>query len=245
MATLLPFPARREHFCPSLSLHLRTTTAIWRDELTELSPFGSPEICWRRSPKGMDLVCPGVSEESDRILVTVSGHWQPLRDPQRAITTMLEEAELEYETLRPIEPWALAVQPQDAALGLPPGEEDGPRRSRRYSAAEIDRLRMALRLASEPPLLGTAALGQPLVPGALGRAREIVAAWDAYQAADTLAQTRSGLAFWRRIAVAMGYDPIALELTATSPVCLQGCSGPIQNLAPNRGQEAPRNHQMR
>jgi hypothetical protein len=120
MTTLLPFPAPREHFWPSLSLHLRTTTAVWRDELAKLSPFGAPEIGWRRSPAGMDLVWPGVSEGSDRILVTVSGHWQPLRDPQRAIT-ILEEAEFEYETLRPIEPLALGVQPRDAALGLPPG----------------------------------------------------------------------------------------------------------------------------
>ncbi|WP_114945259.1 hypothetical protein [Microvirga calopogonii] len=123
MATLLPFPARREHLWPSLRLYLRTTTAIWRDELAELSPFGAPEIGWRRSPAGMELVWLGVSEDSDRILVTVSGHWQPLRDPQRAITTILEEAEFEYEMLRPIEPWTLVVQLQDAALGLPPGGE--------------------------------------------------------------------------------------------------------------------------
>jgi hypothetical protein len=226
-------------------LHLRTTTAIWRDELAELSPFGAPKIGWRRSPAGMELVWPGVSEESDRILVTLSGHVQPLRDPQRAIIAMLEEAEFEYEALRPIEPWALAVQPQDAALGLPPGEEDGPRRSRRYSAADIDQLRMALRLASEPALSGTAVLGQPLVPAALARARAIVAAWDAYQAADILALTRSGYALWRRIAVAMGCDPMALEITEALPVCLQGCSGSIQNLVPYRGQEAPRNHEMR
>jgi hypothetical protein len=244
MVTLLPFPARREQFYRSLSLHLCTTTAIWRDELAELSPFGAPEVGWRRSLAGMELVWPGVSEDSDRILVTVSGHWQPLRDPQRAITTILEEAEFEYETLRPIEPWALVVQPQDAALGLPPGEEDGPRRSRRYSAAEIDQLRMALRRASQP-LPGTASLGQPLPPAALARARTIVAAWDAYQAADILAQTRSGLAFWRRIAVAMGCDPMALEISGALPACLQGCSGSIQNLVPYDGQAAPLNHEMR
>jgi hypothetical protein len=148
MATLLPFPARRERFWPSLGRHLCTTTAIGRNELAELSPFGAPEIGWRRSPVGMELVWPGVLEEGDRILVTVSGHWQPLRDPQRAIIGMLEEAEFEYEALRPIEPWALVVQPQDAALSLPAGEEDRPRRSRRYSATEIDQLRMALRLAA-------------------------------------------------------------------------------------------------
>jgi len=245
MATLLPFPARREHLWPSLGLHLRTSTTIWRDELAEPSPFGAPEIGWRRSPDGMELVWPSVSEDSDRILVTVSGHWQPLRDPQRAITTMLKEAEFEYEALRPIEPWALVVQPQDTVLGLLPGEEDGPRRSRRYSAAEIDQLRMALRLASEPPLLSTAALGQSLVPAALGRARAIVAAWDAYQAADILALTRSGYVVWRRIAGAMGCDPMAPEITGGSPACLEGCSGSIQHLVPYRGQEAPRNHQMR
>jgi len=245
MTPLLPFPAHREHFSPSLGLHLRTTTAIWRNALAELSPFGAPEIGWRRSPAGMELVWPGVSEESDRILVTVSGHWQPLRDPQRTITTMLEEAEFEYEALRPIEPWDLAVQPRDAALGLPPGEEDGPRHSRRYSAADIDRLRMVLRLASEPPLSGTAARDQSLVPAALGRACAIVAVWDAYQAADILAQTRSGYALWRRIAVVMGDKPMALEITGASPAYLQGCSGSIQNLVPYRGQEAPRNHEMR
>jgi hypothetical protein len=245
MTTLLPFPAHRDQLWPSLGLHLHTTTAIWRDELTELSPFGAPEIGWRRSPAGMELVWPGVSDNSDRILVTVSGHWQPLRDPQRAITTILEEAELEYETLRPVEPWALAVQPQDAALGMPPREEDGPRRSRRYSAADIDQLRMALCRSSEPPLPGTAALGQLLVPAALARARAVVAAWDAYQAADILALTRSGYALWRRIAVAMGCDPMALEITEALPVYLQGCSGSIQNLVPYRGQEAPRNHEMR
>ena len=140
MATLLPFPARREHLCPSLGLHLRTTTAIWRDELAELSPFGAPKIGWRRSPAGMELVWPGVSEESDRILVTLSGHVQPLRDPQRAIIAMLEEAEFEYEALRPIEPWALAVQPQDAALGLAAGggrwaEAQSPLQCRRHRSA--------------------------------------------------------------------------------------------------------------
>ncbi len=245
MATLLPFPARRDHFCPSLGLHLRTTTAIWRDTLAELSPFGAPEIGWRRSPAGMELVWPGITEDSDRILVTLSGHVQALRDPQRAITTMLEEAEFEYEALRPIEPWALAVQPQDAALGMPPGEEDGPGRNRRYSAADIDQLRMALRCASEPALSGTEVLGQPLVPAALARARAIVAAWDAYQAADILARIRSGYALWRRIAVAMGDKPMALEITAALPACLQGCSGSIQNRVPHCEQEAPRNHEMR
>jgi hypothetical protein len=245
MATLLPFPARREQLRPSLSLYLRTTTGIWRDELAELSPFGAPEIGWRRSLAGMELVWPGVSEDSDRILVTISGHWQPLRDPQRAIIGMLEEAEFEYEALRPIAPWALAVQPQDAALGLPPGEEDGPRRSRRYSAAEIDRLRMALRRASEPSLSGRPALGQPLVPAALGRAHAIVAAWDAYQAADILALTRSGYALWRRIAVAMGCAPLALEISGALPACLQGCSGSTHNLSLWYGLKAPRNHEMR
>src|SRR5215203_3750919 len=93
MTNLLSFPARREQLWPSLGLHLRTTTTIWRDTLAELSPFGAPEIGWRRSPAGMELVWPDISEGSDRILVTVSGHWQPLRDPQRAITTILEEAE--------------------------------------------------------------------------------------------------------------------------------------------------------
>ena len=244
MTTLLPFPAR-EQLWPSLGLHLRTTTAIWRDELAELSPFSALEIGWRRSPAGMELIWPAVSEESDRILVTVSGHWQPLRDPQRAITTILEEAEFEYEALRPIEPWALAVQPQDAALGLPPGEEDGPRRSRRYSAAEIDQLRMALRLASEHALSGRPALDQAPVPAALARARAIVAAWDAYQAADILARIRSGYALWRRIAVAMGCDPMALEITEALPVCLQGCSGSIQNRVPYCKQEALRNREMR
>jgi hypothetical protein len=206
MTTLLSFPACREQLWSSLGLHLRTTTAIWRDALAALSPFGAPEIGWRRSPAGMELVWLGVSERSDRILVTVSGHWQPLRDPQRAIIAILEEAEFEYEALRPIEPRALAVQPQDAALGLPPGEEDGPRRNRRYSAADIDQLRMALRRANQP-LPGTAALGQPLVPAALARARAINAAWDHYQAADILALTRSGYALWRRIAVANGLGP--------------------------------------
>jgi hypothetical protein len=219
MTTRLPFPARCDHFCPSLGLHLRTTTAIWRDTLAELSPFGAPEIGWRRSPAGMELVWPGVSEDSDRILVTVSGRWQPLRNPQRAITTILEEAEFEYEALRPIEPWALAVQPQDAALGLPPGEEDGLRRSRRYSAAEIDQLRMTLRRASPPPLPGTAALGRSLVPAALARARAIIAAWDAYQAAEILAWIRSGYALWRRIDVAMGDNPMAPEITGALPAC--------------------------
>lgn len=241
MATLLPFPFRREQFWPSLGLHLRTTTAIWRDELAELSPFGAPEVGWRRSPAGMELVWPGVSEASDRILVTVSGHWQSLRDPQHAITAFLKEAEFEYEALRPIEPWALLVQPQDAALGLPPGEEDWPRRSRRYSAAEIDQLRMELRLASEPPLSGTAALGQPLVAAALVRARAIVVAWDAYQAADILALTSSGYALWRRIAVAMSYDPMALEITGALLARLQGCSVSIQNLSPWYELKAPRN----
>jgi hypothetical protein len=245
MATLLPFPARREHFWPSLGLHLRTTTAIWHDGLSELSPFGAPEIGWRRSPDGMELVWPGVSEDCDRILVTVSGHWQPLRDPQRAITAMLEEAEFEYEALRPIESWALAVQPRDAALGLPLGEEDGPRRSRRYSAADIDGLRMALRRASEPPRPGMAAFGRLLASAALRRARAIVTAWDAYQAADTLAQTRSGYALWRRVVVAMRDKPMALEITGALPACLQGCSGSIQNLVPYCRQEAPRNHEMR
>jgi hypothetical protein len=219
MTTLLPFPARREQLWRSLGLHLRTTTAIWRDELAELSPFGAPEIGWRRSPDGMELVWPGVAEGSDRILVKVSGHWQPLRAPQRAITTTLEEAEFEYEAIHPIEPWALAVEPRDAALGLPPGEEDGPRRSRRYSAAEIDQLRMALRLARQP-LPGTTALGWPFAPAALARARAIVAAWDAYQATDILARIRSGYALWRRIAVAMGDKPMALEITGALPACL-------------------------
>ncbi|RDI53844.1 hypothetical protein [Microvirga subterranea] len=237
MATLLPFPACREHPWPSPRLHLRTTTAIWRDELAELSPFGSPEIGWRRSPAGMELVWPGVSEESDQILVTVSGHWQPLRDAQRAIITILEEAEFEYEALRPIKSWALAVQPQDAALGLVSGEEDGPRCSRRYSAADIDRLRMALRLASQP----LAALGQPLAPAALARARAIVAAWDAYQAADILARTRSGYALWRRIAVVMGDAPMAPEITETLPACLNGRFGLIQNLSPRYELKVPQN----
>ncbi len=245
MATLLPFPARREQLWPSLRLYLRTTTVIWRDEQAELPPFGAPEIGWRRSPAGMELVWPGVSKESDRILVTVSGHWPPLRDPQHAITSILEEAEFEYEALRPIEPWALAVQPRDAALALLPEEKDGLRRSCRYSAAKIDQLLMALRLASKPALPGTAALGWPLASAALARARAIVAAWDAYQAADILALTKSGYALWRRVAVAMGYDPMDLEITGALPVCLQGCSGSIQNLVPNRGQEAPRNHEMR
>ncbi|WP_134498222.1 hypothetical protein [Microvirga pakistanensis] len=244
MTTLRPFPAHREQLWPSLRLHLRTTTAIWRDELAEFSPFGAPEIGWRRSAAGMELVWPGISEEGNRILVMVSGHWRPLRDPQRAITITLEEAEFEYEALRPVEPWALAVQPQDAALGLPPREDDGPGRSRRYNAAEIDQLRMALRRASQP-LQGTASLGQPLPPAALARARAIVAAWDAYQAADILAQTRSGLAFWRRIAVAMGCDPMVPEITGALPVCLQGYFGSIQNLVPYDGQAAPRNHEMR
>ncbi|MBB3021291.1 hypothetical protein FHR70_004387 [Microvirga lupini] len=245
MTTLLPFPARREHLWSNLGLHLRTTSAIWCDALAELSPFGAPEIGWRRSPAGMELVWPSVSEEGDRILVTLSGHWQPLRDPQRAITTILKEAEFEYEALRPIKPRALAVQPQDAALGLSLGKEDEPRRSRRYSAADIDQLRMALCRSSEPPLPGTAALGQLLVPAALARARAVVAAWDAYQAAEILALVRSGYSLWRRIAVAMGCDPMALEITEALPVCLQGCSGSIQNLVPYRGQEAPRNHEMR
>ena len=241
MTTLLPFTAHRDQLWPSLGLHLHTTTAIWREELAELSPFGAPEIGWRRSPAGMELVRPGVSEESDRILVTVSGHWQPLRDPQRAITTMLEEAEFEYEALRPIEPWALAVQPQDAALGLPPGEDDGPRRSRRYSAAEIDQLRMALRCASKPALPGTAALSRPLASAALGRARAIVAAWDAYQAADILARIRSGYALWRRIAVVMGDAPMAPEITGTLPACLKGRFGLIQNLSPRYELKVPQN----
>ncbi len=245
MTTLIPFPARREQLWSSLGLHLRTTTAIWRDELAELSPFGAPEIGWRRSPAGMELVWPGVSEGSDQILVTVSGHWQPLRDRQRAIIAILEEAEFEYEALRPIEPWALVVQPRDAALGLPPGEEDGPRRSRRYSAAEIDQLRMALRRASRPPLAGTAALGQPLASAVLARARAIVAAWDAYQAADILALVRSGYALWRRIAAVMRCDAMALEITKALPACLQGCSGSIQNLVPYCEQEASRNYEMR
>jgi len=225
-------------------LHLLTSTAIWRDELADLSPFGAPEIGWRRSPAGMELVWPGVSEDSDQILVTVSGHWHPLRDPQRAITITLEEAEFEYEALRPIEPWALAVQPQDAALGLPSGEENRLRRGRRYSAADIDQLRMALRFAGEPALSGTAVLGQPLVPAALARARAIVAAWDAYQAAEILALVRSGYSLWRRIAVAMGCDPMALEITEALPVCLQVCSGSIQNLV-SYWRQAPRNHEMR
>jgi hypothetical protein len=169
--------------------------------------------------------------ESERVLLTLDQHWQLLRDPGHAMAAVLAEAELEFEALRPIEPWALVVQPQDASLGLSPGEEDCLRRGSHYSAAEIDELRMALRLTSEPPRLGMAALSRQLVPAARAEARAIVAAWDHYQAADIVALTRSGLAFWRRIAVAMGYDPMALEVTAALPICLQGCSGSIQSLS--------------
>jgi hypothetical protein len=104
---------------------------------------------------------------------------------------------------------------------------------------------MALRLASNPALPGTAALGQPLASAALARARAFVAAWDAYQTADILALTRSGYTFWRRIAVTMGYDPMALEISGALPACLQGCSGSIQNLVPYCDQEVPGNHEMR
>ncbi|WP_445504412.1 hypothetical protein [Microvirga sp. G4-2] len=171
----------------------------------------------------MVLVQPGASGGDDRVLLTLDGHWPTLRDPWHAIAPMLEEAELEYEAYRVMQDrWALQVQPQDAALGLPPGE-DWHGSNRHYGMATVDQLRTALR--------GTD--NRPLAPRALVRAREIVAAWDRLQAADVLALTRSSLAIWRRIAAEAGYDPTSLgQMTRQSPTFPSGFSCPIPERFP-------------
>jgi hypothetical protein len=94
MATLLPFPARREQLWPSLSLHLRTTTAIHCCLPDDLPPFDPPEIVWRCSPTGMALVQSIRFGKSERVLLTLDQHWQLLRDPGHAMATVLAEAEL-------------------------------------------------------------------------------------------------------------------------------------------------------
>jgi hypothetical protein len=120
----------------------------------------------------------------------------------------------------------MKVQPQDATLGLPPGEKDWHGGGRHYGVAAIDQLRTALRGAEN----------RPLAPCALVRAREIVAAWDRDQAADILALARSGLTIWRRIAAEAGYDPMSLgQMTSQSPTFLSGFSCSIPERFPGYG----------
>jgi len=225
--------------CPSLVLHLCTTTAIHRSLPDEPPPCGAPEITWCRSPAGMTLVQFGASDEDDRVLLTISGSWQPLRDPWRAVATVLEEAELEYESLRAPEPWALRVLPQDAALGLLPREECGlgSEFGHSYGAADIDHLRKALRLAASDTPMRHEAInllrGKPLTPGAQARAREIVAAWDSHQAADILALARSGFVFWRRIATRTGQDLRDRDGTVRRSMALsRECPRTAQSVSP-------------
>ena len=204
--------------CPSLGTILRITTAIHRCLPDDLPSFDPPEIVWRRSPAGMALVQPVRFGESERVLLTLDQPWKLLQDPGHAMAAVLAETELEYELLRPIEAWVLQVQPQDASLGLPPGEVCwlGSRLGRRYGAVDIDQIRTLLHFtngSSAIPCEGAISLltEKPLTPEAEARNGEIVAAWDRHQAADILALARSGLAFWRRIAVQAGYDPTFLE----------------------------------
>ena len=225
--------------CPSLVLHLHTTTAINLSLPDEPSPFGAPEITWCRSPVGMTLVQFGTSDERDRVLLTISGSWQPLRDPWRAVAAVLEEAEVEYESLRAPEPWALIVQPQDAALGLALREECGlgSEFGHRYGAADIDHLRKALRLApSDTPMRHEAInllRGKPHTPIAQVRAGEIVAAWDSHQAADILALAKSGFAFWRRIAARTGQDLRDRDRTTLRSAALsRECPRTAQSVSP-------------
>jgi hypothetical protein len=150
---------------PSLGLALRATTAIRRYLPSDLSPFDPPEmIAWRRSPVGMALIQLVRFGESEHVHLMLDQHWQPLRNPEHAISAVLAEAELEYEALRPIEPRALVVQPRDASLGLPPGEE--PRLERRVGyhdgAAAIDQIRNTLRLAANGSVIpDQGAIGSP------------------------------------------------------------------------------------
>jgi hypothetical protein len=206
------------HPCPSLGTNLRTTTAIHRCLPDDLAPFDPPEIVWRREPTGMALVQSIRFGESERVLLTLDQHWQLLRDPGHARAAVLAEAELEFEALRPIEPWALVVQPQDASLGLPPGEVCwlGSSLGHRYGDVDIDQIRTLLHFTnggSAIPYEGAISLlaEKPLAPEAEARNREIVAAWDHHQAADILALARSGLALWRRIAIQLGSDPTCSE----------------------------------
>jgi len=201
MTVALSLPSLPARSGLSLGLHLRASTAIRRYRPDELSPFNLPEIAWRRSPTGMVLIQLGASDEEDRVLLILDGHWPTVRDPWHAIAPMLEEAELAYEAYRVMQDrWALQVQPEHTALGLPPGEEGWHGGGRHYGVAAIDQLRTALRGADN----------RPLAPRALVRAREIVAAWDRHQAADVLALARSGLAIWRRIAAEACYDSMSL-----------------------------------
>jgi hypothetical protein len=206
------------HPCPSLGTILRTTTAIHRCLPDDLPSFDPPEIVWHRSPTGVALVQPIRFGESERVLLTLDQPWKLLRDPGHAMAAVLAETELEYELLRPIEAWALQVQPQDVSLGLPPGEVCwlGSSSGRRYGAVDIDQIRTLLHFTnggSAIPCEGTISFltGKPLVPEAEARNREIVAAWDRHHAADILALVRSGLAVWRRIAVQAGSDSTSLE----------------------------------
>jgi len=218
MTTYLLGSFDHAHPCPALSTILRTTTAIRRCLTDNLPPLDPPEIVWRRSPMGMALVQSIRLGEGGRVLLTLDQPWKLLRDPEHAMAAVLAEAELEFEALRPIEPGALVVQPQDASLGLPRGEECwlGSRLGRRYGPAEIDQIRNALRLTARGSALqrqgATGLLAEkPLTPASEVRAREIVTAWDRHQAGEIVALVRSGLAVWRRIAVQAGYDPTFTE----------------------------------
>jgi hypothetical protein len=222
MSILLPLPSRRTHSRPSLCL--RAATAIRIDLPDDPTPFDPPEIAWWRSGAGMILIQPGRSSESNRILFRFDYHWQPLLDPWHAIANVLKEAELEYEMLRPVEPRALVVQPRDASLGLSPGEQrwTGSASRRRYNAADVDQLRTDLR----PIVIGSAmhsygmidfVAGKALTAEAQARGREVIAAWDELQAADVLALARSGLAFWRRVAISTGFDPPRLQQIGLKP----------------------------
>jgi hypothetical protein len=222
MAILLPLPSRRRHSCPGL--HLRTATAIRFHLPDDPTPFDPPEIAWWRSGAGMILVQPGRTSESNRVLLRFDYHWQPLRDPWHAIANALKEAELEYEMLRPVEPRALVVQSQAASSSSPSGEDHWPGNNsrRRYIAADINLLRASLRPAINGStmhnhgMIGFVA-GKTLTPETQARGREMIAAWDELQAADVLALARSGLAFWRRVAVSAGFDPARLQRIGLTP----------------------------
>jgi hypothetical protein len=225
---------------PALGMIPRATTAIRYSLHDDLSPLETPEIAWRCSPSGMTLVQPIRFGESARVLLALDRPWQLLQDPKHAVAGALAKAELEYEAVRPIEPRALLVQPQDAALGLPPGEVYwlGSSLGRRYSAADIDQIRNVLQLtACGSGLLCQRAVNllaeKPLTPETEARAREIVTVWDRHQADDVMALARSGLATWRRIAAQAGYDPMCLgQMRMPSSTLRSGSSRPIRNRFP-------------
>ncbi|WP_445503384.1 hypothetical protein [Microvirga sp. G4-2] len=204
---------RPAHSGPALKLTLRAATAIQHYLPDGLSPFDPPDIAWRRSPGGMALIQPIRCGESEHVLLRLDRHWQPLQGLGHVMAAVLAETELEYEVLRPIEPRALVVQPRDASLGLPPGEDCrlGSSLARRYGAADIDRIRNLLYLTasgSTLPRQGAVSLlaEKPLTLEAEARAWAIVTAWDQHQADDVMALARSGLAVWRRIAGQAGYS---------------------------------------